>query len=1403
MKPKSNAFLATSLVLCLSALTATAATFLWDGGGADDKFTTIENWNPDGPVTVAGNDIRFGASPQTTADVNVGGNFSTLFFNADAPAMTISASANPMQFATGATTQIQNNSSNPQTFSTVVRAFWITGSTIRVWDSASGDLNYQQILLRPDSSVGTNLTLNFAGSANQTVNDSINLEGSWTGKTANIAKSGSGTLTLLGGGNYNGSTSANGGNLVLDLANAKNILSTSALSMGSGTFTLKGASTGSSAQTVASIVGSGGKIVVNPNGGDGTTLTVTSASVPAGATINIDTSAGASGTAVVAWNPVLTNGIIGGGITVTDDTGTGFGTVTGGLVSRVDNTLLTATNPTDAGMDFLTNSNVNNTVVDAQLARLLVDTSAGPAAWNLGTGNSATLNLGVISMSGGGDYVISNGTLKSATPTNSDLALVNAGPGTFTIASPITNGQGASTLTKTGPGTVVLSGANTYTGITAANGGTLILSGSNTNSSLRFNAGASPVVRLITPGAAGTGLINFTSGASNSRLELHIDGGGTVAVPNALGGNTGVTASIDVDNNGDGSTGGVIQLTGSSGISAIGAMTFNVTGSNGYSLKIDNLRSTAGGGGAVNFNPTSASLTLGNLTGSVGGKTSTWTLLGTDLNSAVTGVISNGNATAVSTVQKSHSGTWTLSGANTYTGNSQVLNGILNVGSLNRVVGGTASSNLGAPVTAATGTIDLGSATATGVLNYTGAGETTDRVINLGGTTGGGEIRQSGTGALVFSSAVTATGGGAKTLTLSGSTAGTGEISGSIPNSSGSTTTTAAFAIGATSIPVASATGAVVGASISGTGIASGTTIAAITGLNVTLSTAATAAGSSGQAITISGAAVASLTKSDSGTWTLSGANSYTGAIKANGGTLNLTGNRTTGVSSIAVGNPPATTATLNISNGSFGTGTFFVGQGNDVTGVGVVNQTGGTLTAGGNQILIGNGSGATPGSASKGIYNLSAGTLKTINSTLGLVVGTNNGTTAVFNLSGTGFLSMTSGSTLQITRSDGSAATNVTGTFNQTGGTATVGILSMGGSTSNSANNAGGSATLNLTGGMFSAVGFAQLSGGNGSSSSIVIGGSAQVTLPAFPTGRGAGATATVTFDGGTLSPAAASAAYLGGLDHAYLTANGAKINVPTGNDITISQDLENAASQTGTLTKQGAGTLTLTGSTAYTGATIVEDGVLSVASGNFSNTATLTIGKVAASPAVLNLPNAGTDSVASLVIDGVAQASGTYDSSNSGGAITGDGKILVGAAPASYASWAAAFTSPPLSNTAANADPDFDGIPNSVEYVTGGDPRVSSQAGRPTSSLSGSDLLFQFSRVDSSETPDVSLVVETSTNLADWASQPSFVIGANNAGSSAGVNIVENGSAADAITVTISGGAKKFARLRVITTP
>ena len=146
-----------------------------------------------------------------------------------------------------------------------------------------------------------------------------------------------------------------------------------------------------------------------------------------------------------------------------------------------------------------------------------------------------------------------------------------------------------------------------------------------------------------------------------------------------------------------------------------------------------------------------------------------------------------------------------ISGSNTFTGPISVNAGSVKVASLNSVSGGTATSNLGAPTDEAGSTISLGANSTSATLTYTGPGETTDRVIKMGGTTGGAIITQSGTssglpttrgtsGLLKFTSNLavpgTASGDNRKTLTLTsivngdtGPIPGQGEMGGNIGDS--------------------------------------------------------------------------------------------------------------------------------------------------------------------------------------------------------------------------------------------------------------------------------------------------------------------------------------------------------------------------------------------------------------------------------------------------------------------------------------------------------------------------------------------------------------------------------------------------------------------------------------------
>jgi autotransporter-associated beta strand protein len=183
----------------------------------------------------------------------------------------------------------------------------------------------------------------------------------------------------------------------------------------------------------------------------------------------------------------------------------------------------------------------NASVTASQSANALkLTTTTSGQALTIDAGQTLTLTSGGLLFTGADAYSITGGTLKSNTATNSDLIVHQYGAGNLSISSEIANGVGASTLTKTGTGTLVLGTANTYTGQTFVNGGTLSISNNN---------------QL---GAIATG------------ARLHLHGGGILQA----------TADVTLNNAGSnsrpitiGSGGGGFDVTGSNTLTVTGQIT--------------------------------------------------------------------------------------------------------------------------------------------------------------------------------------------------------------------------------------------------------------------------------------------------------------------------------------------------------------------------------------------------------------------------------------------------------------------------------------------------------------------------------------------------------------------------------------------------------------------------------------------------------------------------------------------------------------------------------------------------------------------------------------------------------------------------------------------------------------
>jgi len=151
--------------------------------------------------------------------------------------------------------------------------------------------------------------------------------------------------------------------------------------------------------------------------------------------------------------------------------------------------------------------------------------------------------------------------------------------------------------------------------------------------------------------------------------------------------------------------------------------------------------------------------------------------------------------------------------------------------------------------------------------------------------------------------------------------------------------------------------------------------------------------------------------------------------------------------------------------------------------------------------------------------------------------------------------------------------------------------------------------------------------------------------------------------FDGGTLKAAGNNASFMAsGVASAANVRNGGVIIDTAGFIVTIGQTLQHSAiggdnATDGGLIKIGNGTLTLSGANTYNGNTAVDAGILELVLATLATNSTVSISNAA----VLQLDFSATNLVAGLILNGVNQAPGVYNSLTAMPYITGSGSLLV----------------------------------------------------------------------------------------------------------------------------------------------
>lgn len=819
-----------SVFVSLGISRTTAATVAWDGGptGTATTMSTVANWAGDVAPSLAGDVALFdgtvAASPLVLDWAGGFGNATTgvvLSFsgaqanavnfvnstnagNLAVGAITVNAGAGAVTFGDGAGTDgfvlrypsgttanvFTNNSSNPVTFSTGV-----------VFNSGGG--------VNP-----RNVTI--TGTGNWVFNNSMVLGGS--GAFA-ITKSGAGTLTFtfpnvggnhaytissgtmaIGGAGYLGASGSYAGNITNNSTFAYNssasqtlsgvMSGAGALTQSAGTLSLTGVNSYTGATTVT-----GGSLKVSGSGSINTSSGVTVNGAGARYVHNSSTAltqainliqGSVNGTGLVAavsvaddTANVVTHGDGGtaplnfGGLTflgdatlsiVEDgDTATAPLIVSGALITNPSNgsVRINATLPFwSSGVTYkiLSFGSFSGNVSDfsigtvsgltiRQSATIVIENSSIGLRINGDTPKWTGASSGTWDTSAAGNWqLVLGGT--STTFLNGDLALFddsavrtavnlasnvspalvrfNNNSNNYTLAG--VAGIAAGSLTKDGIGNVEISTPNTYADGTTINAGTLTLSGSGT-------LGAASGALTVNNGTVDLG------GTSQTLATVTMTNSGTIqngTLTTALSG-TGSTGSAAVS----------AKLTGASSVTMNGAgATLTLSGANDHT-----------GGTTVNVGTLalSGSGTLGDMNAPLNVSNGTVDLgAGSQAAGAVTisgtGSIQNGNLAATSVTATNTSGTATVAAA--ITGTTQVTKsgagGILSLTGANTYSGNT---------TVTSGTLQLGSANSTGSISPSspislGAGavfavnRTVDTVqgIDFGPITGAGGFTQNGTG---------------------------------------------------------------------------------------------------------------------------------------------------------------------------------------------------------------------------------------------------------------------------------------------------------------------------------------------------------------------------------------------------------------------------------------------------------------------------------------------------------------------------------------------------------------------------------------------------------------------------------------------------------------------------------
>ncbi|MBU3577884.1 autotransporter-associated beta strand repeat-containing protein, partial [Polynucleobacter sp. UK-Kesae-W10] len=902
----------------------------------------------------------YGGTLQVSGDGNLGGDTPIWLIGGNLLASSsFTTSKNIIASGTGGNIQVASGAT------LTLSGSMINGTTINLGGSSTSSTYTGSIVYAPSSGTVTNLNL-YAGTL--LANSSFTLANALTVYGGTISATSGSTLTLSnivsGTAGINIGDATNTGTVIL--SNTSNAFS-GGTTVNYGTLSVSAQTNLPSGNTVtltngatlldtANSVTLANNIVLGAGGG------VIAVNGPANTLILSGTMTGAN---AIQFGTSANNGIVSlstikaftGNMSVVGAT-VKLAYTTGGVLSGV-----TAIGISGSGTLAITGGGYNPfskavtiTIANGTFANQQTGTGGIGASFSAGS----TINLNgnaTVSLSGVGDtwgsLTLYTTTFNSTGTGNSitggaiaaqgatTVNVTNSGE-SLTISSILENANSvAASWTKTGAGTLILTGANTYSGGTTISVGTIqVGAGSTTgnlgtggvvnNSALVYNRSDSLTDNNLISGTgtvtqAGTG--TTTLGGANTYTGNTTINAGTLA--NTVSGSSTRTATFIINNGGtykllstngfpNNSTNGYTFVVNSGGTLDLNGVGWIDGGSTGYAIQLN-------GGSLSNSSATAATVTMSY------SPTRDIVLAANSYIGGTGNITLNGVISGAYSLTNSNTGVVTLGGANSYSGGTFINAGTVQISS---------DGNLGAvPSSAATNvTINGGGLLASGQTSALSIGA--NRGIAIGSS--GGSISNAST---TYTLTVAGVISGSNTLTINaGSNTGTVILSNAANSYTGNTT------INGGTLQIGSA-------GTLGSGSYAG---------NISIATGATFKYSSSAAQTLSGAisGVGTLTKDTStSVLTISNVNTlFTGPVNANAGTLALTnpsalGGSTGGLLTIGAAGTvdlqyagTVTLATLSIASG----GAITNSTNNSALTVSGTSSLGGSVSTNGLQTYTG-----------------------------------------------------------------------------------------------------------------------------------------------------------------------------------------------------------------------------------------------------------------------------------------------------------------------------------------------------------------------------------------------------------------------------------------------------------------